>query len=683
MRIVDLLDAKSIRIGASPATKAEAIDELIGLHEAAGNLADVDAYRAAILAREAQGTTAIGEGMAIPHAKTDAVAHPALAAMTVPDGVDYDAPDGKPSTLLFMIAAPADGDVHLEVLSRLMTMLMDLDFRAKLIAAQTPEAFLDTIDAKEREKFGEPTPAEEDAPVRAAEGESASDADEGGLPTVVAVTACPTGIAHTYMAAEALQQQADKMGVRIKVETNGSGGAKNVLTPEEIAACKGVIVAADKRVEMARFDGKPTLITKVADGINKPEELIDRVLAGDLPVYHHEGGRDDAGAADAEEGESAGRKIYKQLMDGVSHMLPFVVAGGIFIALAFLIDGIAGVPQDASFGTGTPVSAWLKAMGGLSFNFMVPVLAAYIAASIADRPGLLVGFVGGTMATLGCNFVVPAGTGAAAATLADLAGSIMYPVPSGFLGGLLAGFAGGYLMRGIERLCDKLPHSIEGIKQILIYPLAGLLAIALVMCAVGPLMGWINTAMTDGLNWLAQNNFGVLLGLLLAMMMATDMGGPINKAAYVFGTAMLVTAQTADAATQTTCYQIMACVMIGGMVPPIAIALSTTFHKNRWTPQEVKNGPVNYIMGLSFITEGAIPYAAADPLHVIPSCMAGSAVSGALCWVFGCTLMAPHGGIFVFPVVGNWPFYLLALAAGALVGMVMLSLLKKKQPVEA
>ncbi len=344
MRIVDLLDAKSIRIGASPATKAEAIDELIGLHEAAGNLADVDAYRAAILAREAQGTTAIGEGMAIPHAKTDAVAHPALAAMTVPDGVDYDAPDGKPSTLLFMIAAPADGDVHLEVLSRLMTMLMDLDFRAKLIAAQTPEAFLDTIDAKEREKFGEPTPAEEDAPVRAAEGESASDADEGGLPTVVAVTACPTGIAHTYMAAEALQQQADKMGVRIKVETNGSGGAKNVLTPEEIAACKGVIVAADKRVEMARFDGKPTLITKVADGINKPEELIDRVLAGDLPVYHHEGGRDDAGAADAEEGESAGRKIYKQLMDGVSHMLPFVVAGGIFIALAFLIDGIAGVP---------------------------------------------------------------------------------------------------------------------------------------------------------------------------------------------------------------------------------------------------------------------------------------------------------------------------------------------------
>lgn len=683
MRIVDLLDAKSIRIGASPATKAEAIDELIGLHEAAGNLADVDAYRAAILAREAQGTTAIGEGMAIPHAKTDAVAHPALAAMTVPDGVDYDAPDGKPSTLLFMIAAPADGDVHLEVLSRLMTMLMDLDFRAKLIAAETPEAFLDAIDAKEREKFGEPAPAEEAAPAQAAEGESASDAHEDGLPTVVAVTACPTGIAHTYMAAEALQQQADKMGVRIKVETNGSGGAKNVLTPEEIAACKGVIVAADKRVEMARFDGKPTLITKVADGINKPEELIDRVLAGDLPVYHHEGGHDDAGVADAEEGESAGRKIYKQLMDGVSHMLPFVVAGGIFIALAFLIDGIAGVPQDASFGTGTPVSAWLKTIGGLAFNFMVPVLAAYIAASIADRPGLLVGFVGGTMATLGCNFVVPAGTGAAAASLTALTGSIMYPVPSGFLGGLLAGFAGGYLMRGIERACDKLPHSIEGIKQILIYPLAGLAAIALVMCAVGPVMGWINTAMTNGLNWLAQNNFGVLLGLLLAMMMATDMGGPINKAAYVFGTAMLVTAQSADAATQTTCYQIMACVMIGGMVPPIAIALSTTFFKNRWTAQEVKNGPVNYIMGLSFITEGAIPYAAADPLHVIPACMAGSAVSGALCWVFGCTLMAPHGGIFVFPVVGNWPFYLVALAVGALVGMAMLSVLKKKQPVEA
>lgn len=683
MRIVDLLDAKSIRIGASPATKAEAIEELIGLHEAAGNLADVDAYREAILAREAQGTTAIGEGMAIPHAKTDAVAHPALAAMTVPAGVDYDAPDGKPSTLLFMIAAPADGDVHLEVLSRLMTMLMDLDFRAKLIEAATPEAFLATIDAKERDKFGEPEPSQVEGDAEEAEDQAAPAASANDLPTVVAVTACPTGIAHTYMAAEALQQQADKMGVRIKVETNGSGGAKNVLTPEEIAACKGVIVAADKRVEMARFDGKPTLITKVADGINKPEELIDRVLEGDLPVYHHEGGHTQAAAGDAEEGESAGRKVYKQLMDGVSHMLPFVVAGGIFIALAFLIDGLAGVPQDSSFGTGTPVSAWLKAMGNLAFNFMVPVLAAYIAASIADRPGLLVGFVGGTMATLGCNFVVPAGTGAAAATLAGLTGSIMYPVPSGFLGGLLAGFAGGYLMRGVERACDKLPHSIEGIKQILIYPLAGLLAIAVVMCAVGPIMGWINTAMTNGLNWLAQNNFGVVLGLLLAMMMATDMGGPINKAAYVFGTAMLVTAQTADAATQTTCYQIMACVMIGGMVPPIAIALSTTFHKNRWTAQEVKNGPVNYIMGLSFITEGAIPYAAADPLHVIPACMVGSAVSGALCWMFGCTLMAPHGGIFVFPVVGNWPFYLVALAVGALVGMAMLSLLKKKQPVEA
>ena len=683
MRIVDLLDAKSIRIGASPATKAEAIEELIGLHEAAGNLADVEAYRAAILAREAQGTTAIGEGMAIPHAKTDAVARPALAAMTVPAGVDYDAPDGKPSTLLFMIAAPADGDVHLEVLSRLMTMLMDLDFRAQLMAAETPHAFLAAIDAKEREKFGEPDDAEASAvEVDDADAASASEPGDDGLPAVLAVTACPTGIAHTYMAAEALQQQADKMGVRIKVETNGSGGAKNVLTPEEIAACRGVIVAADKRVEMARFDGKPTLITKVADGINKPEELIGRVLAGEAPVYHHEGGAADA-PADADAGESKGRKIYKQLMDGVSHMLPFVVAGGIFIALAFLIDGLAGVPQDASFGTGTPVSAWLKAMGGLSFNFMVPVLAAYIAGSIADRPGLLVGFVGGTMATLGCNFVVPAGTGAAAATLAGLAGSIMYPVPSGFLGGLLAGFAGGYLMRGIERLCDKLPHSIEGIKQILIYPLAGLLAIAVVMCAVGPVMGWINTAMTNGLNWLAQNNFGVLLGLLLAMMMATDMGGPINKAAYVFGTAMLVTAQTADAATQTTCYQIMACVMIVGMIAPIARARSPPFHKNRGTPQQVKNGPVNYIMGLSFITEGAIPYAAADPLHVIPACMAGSAVSGALCWVFGCTLMAPHGGIFVFPVVGNWPFYLLALAAGALVGMAMLSLLKKKQPAEA
>jgi len=673
VRITDLLTEGSIKIGAKAASKKDAIEQLIELHDKAGNLSDVEEYRKAIYAREESGTTAIGEGMAIPHAKTDAVARPALAAMTVPDGVDYDAPDGQPSKLLFMIAAPAEGEVHLEVLSRLMTMLMDLDFRKKLMDAADAKTFLDAINVKEVEKFGaeEGSAAEAgDAPAKAEKAQ----ADDGYR--VLAVTACPTGIAHTYMAAESLEQQAGKMGIKLKAETNGTGGAKNILTREEIAAADGIIVAADKAVSMARFDGKPVVITKVSDGINKPEELINKVLDGEAPIYHHKGGA--AAQAESDTGESAGRKVYKHLMEGVSHMLPFVVAGGIFIALAFLIDGFSGVSQDSGFGSGTPISAWLKTMGGFAFNFMVPILAAYIAKSIADRPGLLVGFVGGTMATLGSNFIVPAGTGAAAASIAGLTGTIMYPVASGFLGGLLAGFAGGYIMLGIEKMCENMPHSIEGIKQILVFPLLGLLSITLVMCTVGPVMGFINTALTNGLNWLANNNLGPLLGLLLAMMMATDMGGPINKASYVFGTAMLVTAQTADPATQQNCYQIMACVMVGGMVPPISIALATTFFKNRWNEEELKNGPVNYIMGLSFITEGAIPYAAADPLRVIPSCMVGSAVAGLLCWLFGCTLMAPHGGIFVFPVVGNWPMYLVALAAGAICGMFMLSILKKK-----
>ncbi len=672
MKIIDLLAPEAIELGVSVADKNAAIEKLISLHQAAGNLADADAYRQAILAREATGTTAIGEGMAIPHAKTDAVAHPALAAITVPDGVDYDAPDGQPSKLLFMIAAPAGGDVHLEVLSRLMTMLMDLDFRAKLEAAATPQEFLDVIDAKEREKFPEEDAAEGKA-------DAASSEEPEGY-RILAVTACPTGVAHTYMAAESLEQQAAKMGMKLKAETNGAGGVKNKLTRAEIAAADGIIIAADKTVDTARFDGKPLIHAKAADGINKPEELINRVLADGAPIFHHEGG---AAALDEDEDESVGRQIYKHLMEGVSHMLPFVVSGGIFIAIAFLIDGLSGVPQDSSFGTGTPVSAWFKTVGGFAFNFMVPILAAYIAKSIADRPGLLVGFVGGWMATLGCNFVAPAGTASSDAVLSALSGTMMMPVASGFLGGLLAGFAGGYMMLGIEKLCDHMPESLRGIKQILVYPLLGLGAITVLMCAVGPVMGLINTSLSDGLNWLAENNFGVVLGLLLAMMMATDMGGPINKASYVFGTAALVTAAgTTDVATQTTCYQIMACVMIGGMVPPLSIALSTTFFKNRWTDEELKNGPVNYIMGLSFITEGAIPYAAADPLRVIPSCMVGSALSGALCWLFGCTLMAPHGGIFVFPVVGNWALYLAALAAGAAAGMVMLAILKKKRTPE-
>ena len=643
MRIVDLLAPEAIELGVSVASKPDAIEKLISLHEGAGNLNDVQAYREAILAREAGGTTAIGEGMAIPHAKTDAVAKPALAAITVPDGVDYEAPDGKPSNLLFMIAAPSDGDVHLEVLARLMTMLMDVDWRNELLGAKDAREFLKLIDDKEREKFPEEEPAEEAA---AAAAPAAGGADHI---QVLAVTACPTGIAHTYMAAEALAQQGEKMGISIKVETNGSGGAKNVLTKDEIAAADGIIVAADKNVEMARFEGKKVVITKVADGINKPEELISRAMSGEAPVYHHTGGSGAAAEEESGEGESLGRQVYKHLMEGVSHMLPFVVAGGIFIALAFLIDTIAGAPQDGNFGTNTAAAAWFKGIGGVSFGFMLAILAGYIGQSIADRPGLLVGFVGGAMAAAGCTFAEPAGQA----------------VSAGFLGALLAGFAGGYFMLWFEKVCEHIPQALDGMKPMLIYPLVGLAFIGLFMCAVNPFMIMLNQAIADFLT--SMGDAKILLGLLLGGMMAIDMGGPINKAAYLFGLASIENGN----------YDMMAAVMIGGMVPPLAIALACTLFKDRWTETELKSAPVNYIMGLSFITEGAIPYAAADPLRVIPACVCGSAVAGAISEFFGCTLMAPHGGIFVFAVVGNWPMYLVALACGAVVGCLMLRVLKK------
>ena len=466
---------------------------------------------------------------------------------------------------------------------------------------------------------------------------------------MLAVTACPTGIAHTYMAAEALEKAGKRLGISIKVETNGSGGAKNILTPEEIAACDGIIVAADKSVEMARFNGKKVIATKVANGIKIPDELIQRIEKGDAPVYHHEGGS--SGEVSSGEKESFGRKLYKHLMNGVSNMLPFTVAGGIFIALAFLIDTIAGAPQDDTFGTFTEAARFFKTIGGFAFNFMVPVLAGYIGKSIADRPGFLVGLVGGYLATTGSTF-------------AKIAGDM----PSGFLGALLAGFAGGFIMLGIEKLCDHMPKALNGIKPVLIYPLAGLGVIAVVMCAVNPFMGMINSGISSLLSSMGESS-KIILGAVLGAMMSIDMGGPFNKAAYVFGTAAIANGN----------YDIMAAVMVGGMVPPIAIALSTTFFKNRWTEEERKSGPVNYIMGLSFITEGAIPYAAADPLRVIPSCMVGAAVAGGLSMAFGCTLMAPHGGIFVFAVVGNWLMYLVSLVAGSLVGMLMLALLKKKR----
>ena len=631
MRITDLLKKESISLNRELSSKSEAIDALIDLQEKAGNLSDKEEYKKGILAREEQGSTAIGNGIAIPHAKTSAVAHPGLSAITAPSGVDYNALDGKPSNLLFMIAAPEDGDLHLEVLSRLMTMLMDETFRNELLSAKTADEFISVIDRKESEKYPEnPVPAAKKEGYR-----------------ILAVTACPTGIAHTYMAAEALEKAGEEMGIPLKAETNGSGGAKNVLTKEEIAAADGIIIAADKSVEMGRFDGKKLISVKVSDGIKKPKELIERVMSDSAPVYHHTGAKSSEKDTDT---EGFGRKIYKHLMNGVSNMLPFVVAGGIFIALAFLIDTLMGAPQDSNFGTNTPVAAFFKTIGGYAFNFMIPVLSAFIAKSIADRPGFLVGLVGGFLATTGSTFTAVGGD-----------------VPSGFLGALFAGFVGGYLMLGVEKLLSKLPKSLEGIKPVLIFPLVGIGLIAVIMCAVNPIMGMLNTGLTNLLNSMGSTS-KVLLGVVLGAMMSTDMGGPFNKAAYVFGTAAITSGN----------YDIMAAVMVGGMVPPLAIALATTFFKKKFTAQERKSGPVNYILGLSFITEGAIPYAASDPLRVIPACMIGAGLAGGLSMLFKCTLMAPHGGIFVFAVVGNWPYYLLALAAGSVVSMLLLGLFKKK-----
>jgi len=639
MRIVDLLSKNSIKLNASPKSKSEAIDMLIDLQVKGGNIADKEAYKKGILAREEKGSTAVGEGIAIPHAKSEAVKAPSLAAMTVPDGVDYEALDDEPSNLLFMIAAPNDGDVHLEVLSRLMTILMDEDFRDDLLKAKDADEFLKVIDDMEKEKYPDEPAAEERS--------------ENGY-KVLAVTACPTGIAHTYMAAEALEKAGKKLGISIKVETNGSGGAKNILTQEEIDACDGIIVAADKTVSMARFNGKKVIKTKVSDGIKIPEELINRIEAGDAPVYHHEG-EADSSSSSSSDSEGFGRKLYKHLMNGVSNMLPFTVAGGIFIAIAFLIDSFGGAPQDGDFGSHLAAAAWFKTIGNYAFQFMIPVLAGYIGLSIADRPGFLVGMAGGAMAAAGATFASPGGD-----------------VPSGFLGALLAGFIGGYFTLCLEKACNKLPKALNGIKPVLIYPLGGLAIVGIMMCAVNPVMGILNDGLSNFLNGMGDSS-KVLLGCILGGMMAIDMGGPFNKAAYVFGVAAISQGN----------FNIMAAVMLGGMVPPIAIALATTFFKNRFTEEERKNGPVNYIMGLSFITEGAIPYAAADPARVIPSCILGAATAGGISMAFDCTLRAPHGGIFVFPVVGHPLQYVIALAIGSVVGMLMLALLKKKHPQNA
>ncbi|SCX95239.1 PTS system, fructose-specific IIC component [Butyrivibrio hungatei] len=633
MRITEFIDPRGIKLQAKVSDQNEAIDQLIALHESAGNLKDVAGFKKAILERESKGSTAIGNGIAVPHGKSASVNKAGLVAITCPKGVDYKALDGKPSNLLFMIAAPENGaDTHLEVLAKLMGMLMDTEFCKKLVDAKSVDEFLKLIDSKETEKDAENGAVKSEAPSKAGK-------------KIVAVTACPTGIAHTFMAAEALELKAKELGITFRVEKDGSGGAKDPLTAKEIAEADAVIVACDKNIDMGQFDGKKVVMASTKEAIHEPEKLFEKVDRAS--VYHHTGAvtrKEDAA------NESLGRKLYKHLMNGVSHMLPFVIGGGILIAIAFLLDDYSIDPSN--FGTNTPVAAWFKTIGGAAFGFMLPILAGFIAMSIADRPGLAVGFVGGYLASTGATFANPGGD-----------------IPSAFLGALVAGFVSGYLVLWLEKICNKLPQSLEGIKPVLIYPLAGITMVGLVMCAINPVVGALNNWISGVLTGMSSGSI-IALGILLGAMMATDMGGPLNKAAYVFGTAAL-------AQQNETGWMIMAAVMVGGMVPPIAIALATLIFPKKFTVAERKAGPVNFIMGFCFITEGAIPYAAADPIRVIPSLMVGSGVAGALSMAFKCTLMAPHGGIFVFPVVGNWALYLVALAAGAVVSCLMLGVLKK------
>lgn len=655
MRITELLKKESIELGVKVADKNAAIDKLISLMDAGGRLNSIQGYKEGILAREALGSTAIGEGIAIPHAKVDAVKEPGLAAMVVPEGVDYEAFDGFLANLIFMIAAPAAGDdVHLQALSRLSTLLMNPGFKESLIGAKDADEFLDIIDKAENERFGEEEKtqeAENGAEYKKTEKKEADQSDQNASAVnahyrVLAVTACPTGIAHTYMAAENLENTGKKLGISLKAETDGSSGAQNVLTKEEIAAAEAIIVAADKNVEMARFDGKPVIMVPVADGIHKAETLINQAVSGTVPVYHYSG--DVSGAASEGESDSIGRQIYKHLMNGVSHMLPFVIGGGILIALAFLLDDYSIDPSN--FGKNTPLAAYLKTIGEQAFGMMLPILAGFIAMSIADRPGLAVGLVAGLIAKMGSTFANPAGG----------------DVNAGFLGALFAGFAGGYLVLGLKKLFSKLPKSLEGIKPVLLYPVIGIFLAAVVTTFINPYMGMINDGLTHFLNGMGGTS-RVMLGMILGGMMSIDMGGPFNKAAYVFGTAQLAEGN----------FEVMAAVMAGGMVPPLAIALCTTFFKKKFTEKERQSGIVNYVMGLSFITEGAIPFAAQDPLRVIPSCLAGAAVAGGLSMAFGCTLRAPHGGLFVLPTIGNPVMYLAAVVIGAVVGCVILGILKK------
>lgn len=632
MRITDLLDKQSISLNGAPKDKKEALDQVVDLMAKSGKINDVEAYRQRVYAREEESTTGIGEGIAIPHGKCDAVTKPGLAAMVVKDGVDFDSLDGEPVHLIFLIAAPnTEDNIHLDVLSKLSVLLMDEQFTADLLNAKSVDEFLEIVDKADDEKS--------DIDERLADTGEA----EGAQAKLLAVTACPTGIAHTYMAAEGLEKAAKAKNCFIKIETRGSGGAKNVITDQEIAEADCIIVTADTQVPLDRFDGKKVIIRQVSDGISKADELVDLALSGNVPVYHAAEGA----KTEVKSSGGIGHQIYAQLMNGVSHMLPFVIGGGILIAIAFLIDGLSidinSLPADqrANFGTITPIAAMFKQIGGVAFGFMLPILAGFIAMAIGDRPALALGFVGGMMAANG---------------------------KSGFLGALVAGFVAGYLILALRKACDKLPIALEKIAPVLIYPVVGILVMGFfMMFIVEPIMGGINTGLNNALTGMGSSS-KVVLGLVLGGMMAIDMGGPFNKAAYVFGTAAIAAGN----------YDIMAAVMIGGMTPPCAIALATILFKDKFTKEERESGPTNFIMGLAFISEGAIPYAAADPLHVLPSCIAGSAIAGGISMFFGCTLMAPHGGIFVFPVVGNALMYLVALVVGTAVSAVLLGLLKKK-----
>lgn len=636
MKITDLLVKEGIELNGQAASKAEAIDKMVDLMAATGRITDKESYKAQVLKREEEGTTGIGEGIAIPHGKCDAVKEPGLAAMVIKGGVDYESLDGEPADLIFLIAAPNTKDnVHLDVLSRLSVLLMDEEFTANLRNAKTKEEFLSYVDEAENAKLAEEQEKEE-AKAAAVQTKACK---------LLGVTACPTGIAHTYMAAEALEKKAKELGLSMKVETRGSGGAKNVLTEAEIAEADCIIVCADTNVPMERFDGKKVIVRQVSEGINKAEELLKLAESGKVELYHSRKNTSQSEKVSSGK-ESAGHKIYKHLMNGVSHMLPFVVGGGILIAIAFLIDGM-GVdlaslaPEErGNFGTITPLAAVFKGIGDTAFGFMLPILAGFIAMSIADRPGLAVGFVGGAIASGG---------------------------KSGFLGALVAGFLAGYLILGLKKLLEKLPESLDGIKTVLLYPLLGIFLIGILMnYVVEPPIGALNTLLNNGLSSM-NGASSIILGLILGAMMAADLGGPINKAAYVFGTASIAAGN----------YNIMAAVMIGGMVPPCAIALATLLFKKKFTAEERKSGPTNFIMGLSFISEGAIPFAASDPIHVIPSLIVGAGAAGAISMAFDCTLMAPHGGIFVFPVVGNTMMYLLALVVGTIISAVLLGVLKK------